>query len=250
MFDLTGCVAVVTGASSGLGAQMAKGLARQGADIALLARRTDKLAEVAKEIEDLGVKCIAVKCDVTVKEDIDAAVEKIVAEMGTVDILVNNAGAGTTCPAEDMPLETWNNYINLNLTAVFMCAQAFGRVMLDKGYGRIINIASMYGIVASIGTKNSPYAAAKGGVLNLTRQLASEWASRGVNVNGIAPGYFVSEATTPYLAVVTPIAEEKTPIHRVGQPGELDAAVCFLASKEASYVVGVTIPVDGGYTCV
>lgn len=250
MFDLSGQVAVVTGASSGIGVEMALALARQGADIAILARRAEKLEQVAKSIRQLGAQCLAVPCDVTSQESIQAAADSIVSSFGKVDILVNNAGGGRPIPAEDCSLKDWMDLVDLNMNSVFMCAQIFGRIMLKNGYGRIINIASMYGLVGSLGTKNIPYATAKGGVINMTRGLGSEWASRGVNVNAISPGYFITEATEKFVDMVSKIAEEKNPIHRVGRPGELDAAVVFLASKEASFVVGVTIPVDGGYTCV
>jgi NAD(P)-dependent dehydrogenase (short-subunit alcohol dehydrogenase family) len=191
-----------------------------------------------------------VVCDVTSLESVQAAADIVEKSFGKVDILVNNAGGGRPLPAEECSREDWKDLIDMNLNSVFYCAQTFGRIMLKNGYGRIINIASMYGLVGSLGTKNIPYAAAKGGVVNFTRGLASEWASRGVNVNAICPGYFKSEATEKLFDIVTKIAEEKTPIHRPGKDGELDAAVVFLASEEASYVVGAILPVDGGYTCV
>ena len=249
MFNLRGKVAVVTGASAGLGMQLAKVLARQGADLAIMARREELLEQLASEIRTYGVQCLFVKCDVTDLQMVKETAKKIIDRYGKVDILVNNAGGGRPLPAETCSQKDWLDLINLNLNSVFYCAQTFGNYMLQAGYGRIINIASMYGLVGSIGTKNIPYASAKGGVVNLTRGLGSEWASRGVNVNAISPGYFKSESTAPLFDVVTKIAESDTPIHRPGKEGELDAACIFLASEEASYVVGVTIPVDGGYTC-
>lgn len=250
MFDLHGRVAVVTGASAGLGYEMAKALAGQGADVAILARREWKLEEVAKEIRALGRDCLVVKCDVTDMEQVTAAAEKCIAHFGKVDILVNNAGGGHQIDAAEGDVDEWLRIADWNLNSVYRCCRAFGPHMIERGYGRIINIASMYGLVGSRGTKNSPYAAAKGGVVNLTRALGSEWAKYGVNVNAVSPGYFKTEATEQFWDLVNGIATENTPIKRGGREGEICAPVCFLASEEASYMVGVTIPCDGGYTCI
>lgn len=250
MFDLHGRVAVVTGASAGLGYEIAKALAGQGADVAILARREWKLEEVAEEIRALGRDCLVVKCDVTDMEQVMAAADKCIEHFGKVDILVNNAGGGHQIDAAEGEVEEWLRIADLNLNSVYRCCRAFGPHMIEKGYGRIINIASMYGLVGSRGTKNSPYAAAKGGVVNLTRALGSEWAKYGVNVNAVSPGYFKTEATAALWDLVNNIASENTPVKRGGREGEICAPVCFLASDEASYVVGVTIPCDGGYTCI
>lgn len=250
MFDLHGRNAVVTGASAGLGREIALALAGQGANVAILARREHKLEEVAQEIRALGVNCLVVKCDVTVTEQVLAAAEKCINYFGKIDILVNNAGGGHQIDAATGEIDEWFRIADLNLNSVYRCCRAFGQHMIDNGYGRIINIASMYGLVGSRGTKNSPYAAAKGGVVNLTRALGSEWARYGVNVNAVSPGYFKTEATGGMWDLVNNIATENTPIKRGGREGEITAPVCFLASDEASYVVGVTIPCDGGYTCI
>ena len=250
MFDLHGRNAVVTGASAGLGREIAIALAGQGANLAILARREHKLEEVAQEIRALGVGCLVVKCDVTDTEQVLAAAEKCISYFGKIDILVNNAGGGHQIDAATGEIEEWLRIADLNLNSVYRCCRAFGQHMIDNGYGRIINIASMYGLVGSRGTKNSPYAAAKGGVVNLTRALGSEWARYGVNVNAVSPGYFKTEATGGMWELVNNIATENTPIKRGGREGEITAPVCFLASDEASYVVGVTIPCDGGYTCI
>lgn len=250
MFDLHGRSAVVTGASAGLGREIALALASQGANVAILARRENKLEEVAEEIRALSVDCLVVKCDVTDNTQVMAAAEKCIAHFGKIDILVNNAGGGHQIDAASGELEEWLRIADLNLNSVYRCCRAFGQHMIGNGYGRIINIASMYGLVGSRGTKNSPYAAAKGGVVNLTRALGSEWARYGVNVNAVSPGYFKTEATESMWELVNNIASENTPIKRGGRTGEITAPVCFLASDEASYVVGVTVPCDGGYTCI
>lgn len=250
MFDLHGRNAVVTGASAGLGREIAIALAGQGANVAILARREHKLNEVAEEVRAKGVDCLVVKCDVTDTEQVMAAAEKCIAHFGKIDILVNNAGGGHQVDAATGDLDDWISICDLNLKSVYRCCRAFGQHMIDNGYGRIINIASMYGLVGSRGTKNSPYAAAKGGVVNLTRALGSEWAKYGVNVNAVSPGYFRTEATESLWDLVNSIASENTPIKRGGREGEITAPVCFLASDEASYMVGVTIPCDGGYTCI
>jgi len=252
MFDLSGKVAVVTGASSGLGVQMAKALAKQGADIAILARRMDRLEKVAEEIRALGVKCIPVHCDVTDTEAIKAAVAAVIAEYGKVDILINNAGDGGTGPAETTTDETWHRTVSVDLDGVFFMSREFGKHMIAAKAGRIINIASMYGMVGNMALGTAAYHAAKGGVVNLTRALAAEWSKHGITVNSICPGYFETELTIDTLKTESFQAYMKSsvPAGRYGEAGELDAAVIFLSSDAASYVTGVILPVDGGYTCI
>ena len=252
MFDLIGKVAVVTGASSGLGVQMAKALARQGADIAILARRMDRLEEVAKEIRALGVKCLTVRCDVTDTERIAQAVAEVISEYGHVDILINNAGDGGTGPAENTTDETWHRTVSVDLDGVFFMSREFGKFMISNKSGRIVNIASMYGMVGNMAIGTAAYHAAKGGVVNLTRALAAEWSKYGITVNSICPGYFETELTIDTLKTESFQAYMKSsvPAGRYGEAGELDAAVVFLCSDAASYVTGVILPVDGGYTCI
>ncbi|AGA69004.1 dehydrogenase of unknown specificity, short-chain alcohol dehydrogenase like protein [Desulfitobacterium dichloroeliminans LMG P-21439] len=253
MFNLKGRVAVITGASSGLGTQMAHGLAEQGANLVLLARREDKLLKVATEIESkYGVTVHPVVCDVTQLDSVKGAVQATLDKFGKVDILVNNAGVGTMVPAEKMEDEEWEYNLSIDLTGVFRTAREFGKVMLEAGYGRIINISSMYGMVGNSAAPASAYHAAKGGVVNLTRALAAEWATRGVTVNCICPGYFATELTTDTLktAEFTTYMERTVPLQRYGNVGELNSAACFLAADESSYVTGVILPIDGGYTCV
>jgi len=252
LFDLKGSVAVVTGASSGLGVQMAKALARQGADLVILARRKEKLEQVAEEIRELGVKCLPIVCDVTDIEAIKRAAEITEKEFGKVDILINNAGSGGVAPAEETSDEMWYHTINLDLNGVFMVAREFGKIMIKNKYGRIINIASMYGMVGNMAHPSSAYHAAKGGVVNVTRALAAEWAKYGITVNCICPGYFVTELTQDVLDTeyFTNYMKQTVPVGRYGREGKLDSTAVYLASEASSYVTGAIIPVDGGYTCI
>ncbi|MBR5389186.1 3-oxoacyl-ACP reductase FabG [Candidatus Saccharibacteria bacterium] len=253
MFDLKGQVAVVTGASSGLGRQMAEAFARQGANLAILARRIERLEELKKELEKAyKVKVLPVKVDVTKSNEIDAAAKKVKKEFGKVDILLNCAGSSKDKGALEMNDEEWDFTIATDLTSVFKMTRAFGKLMVENGYGRIINIASMYGLVGNTEIHTVAYHSSKGGVVNFTRAVAAELATKGVTCNAICPGYFETELTKPVLD--TPQFQEFAKIHvpmeRYGKPGELDAAAVFLASKEASYVTGLIMPVDGGYTCI
>lgn len=253
MFDLTDQIAVVTGASSGLGLQMSHGLAEHGAEIIMLARRKEKLEAAAAEVADRwGVSTHAVPCDVTDLAQIKAAVQATRQWCKDIDILVNNAGAGGVMPALDMTDEQWDWDLAVDLTGVFRVIREFGREMVSGHYGRIINIASMYGLVGNLAAPASAYHAAKGGVVNLTRALAAEWAQEGVTVNCLCPGYFETELTAQTLE--TPAFQEHMqrtiPLQRHGRAGELNSAVVFLAAKESSYITGQIITVDGGYTCV
>jgi NAD(P)-dependent dehydrogenase (short-subunit alcohol dehydrogenase family) len=252
MFDLTGRVAVVTGASSGLGVQMAKALARHGADIAILARRKEKMESVSTEIRDLGVRCLAVQCDVTSSESVIAAVEAVKAEYGTVDIVVNNAGTGLVGPAEDTTDEDLIHTLSVDVSGVFRVAREFGKLMLEKKYGRIINIASIYGMVGNMALPSAPYHTAKGAVVNLTRALAAEWGKNNITVNCICPGYFATELTEDTLKTesFTQYMQANVPVGRYGKEGELDSTVVYLSSDASAYVNGVILPVDGGYTSI
>lgn len=252
IFDLSGRVAVITGASSGLGVQMAKAFAKQGADIVVMARRLDRLEAVAKEIKELGVKCLPIRCDVTNTEAIKEAAELVEKEFGKVDILVNNAGSGHVGPAEETSDEDWNFTIDLDLNSLFKVSREFGKIMIKNKYGRIINISSMYGLVGNAALPTASYHAAKGGVVNLTRALAAEWSKYGINVNCICPGYFATELTVDTLSTdsFSDYMKATVPLGRYGNEGELDSTAVYLASESSSYVTGVIIPVDGGYTCV
>ena len=252
-FDLSGQVAVVTGASTGLGLQMAKAFASQGANLVLLARREQRLQENAQALtKEFGVEVMAIKCDITVTDEVKGAVETVLKRFGRVDILVNNAGTGAIGNAEDITDEQFMHEVNVDLFGTFICAREFGRAMLNASYGRIINIASMYGLVGNMIAGSAPYHAAKGGVVNLTRALAAEWGKHGITVNSICPGYFYTELTTATLDsdYFQDMAKRSIPLGRYGREGELDTCALFLASPMSSYVNGQNIAVDGGFTCV
>jgi len=252
-FDLTGQVAVVTGASTGLGLQMAKAFASQGANLVLLARRQNLLDENAAKIEaEYGVKCLACACDITDTEQVKAAAKATMDKFGRVDILVNNAGTGAVGPAEEITDEQFAHEMNIDMFGSFKCAREFGKEMIKANYGRIINIASMYGLVGNMIVGSAPYHAAKGGVVNMTRALAAEWGKYGITVNSICPGYFYTDLTTETLDsdYFQSIAKANIPLQRYGKEGELDSCALFLASPASTYVNGQNIAVDGGYTCV
>ncbi|MBO5830307.1 MAG: SDR family oxidoreductase [Alistipes sp.] len=252
-FDLSGQVAVVTGASAGLGLQMAKAFASQGANLVLLARREQRLVENARAIaEEFGVEVMPMKCDITITDEVKHAVQATLDRFGRVDILVNNAGTGAIANAEDTTDEQFIHEMNVDLFGTFACAREFGREMIKAGYGRIINIASMYGLVGNMIAGSAPYHAAKGGVVNLTRALAAEWGKHGITVNSICPGYFYTELTTATLDsdYFQDMAKRSIPLGRYGREGELDTCALFLASPMSSYVNGQNIAVDGGFTAV
>ena len=253
-FDLTGQVALVTGCSTGLGVQMAKALANQGANIVALARRKNMVDEVAENIEkEFGVKAIGVLCDITDTAAIDNAITEIIEKFGKIDILINNAGTGAVAPAEDITDEQFENELNIDLAGTFKVARAVAKKsMIPNKYGRIINIASMYGLVGNKIAPASPYHAAKGGVVNLTKALACEWGEKGINVNAICPGYFETPLTKETLdsEYFQNYAITMIPMARYGKEGELDSTAIYLASPMSTYVNGCIIPVDGGYTCM
>lgn len=253
-FDLTGRVALVTGCSTGLGVQMAKALANQGANIVAVARRQNLIDEVAKEIaEEYGVETMAISCDITDTDKVNDTVKQVMDKFGRIDILINNAGTGAVAPAEDITDEQFYNEFNIDLFGTFKMARAVAKqAMLPAGYGRVINIASMYGMVGNKIAPSSPYHAAKGGVVNLTRALAGEWSEKGITVNSICPGYFYSPLTKETLdsEFFQNYAKTMIPMSRYGNEGELDTAAIFLASPMSSYVNGCILPVDGGYTCM
>ncbi|MBR0479981.1 SDR family oxidoreductase [Candidatus Saccharibacteria bacterium] len=253
MFNLEGRVAVVTGASSGLGQQMALALARQGASLAILARRVERLEEFKPKLEAAGAKkVIAYKCDVTDSENINEVAAKVEKDFKKVDILLNCAGSSKDKGVLEMTDEEWDFTIATDETSVFKMTRAFANIMKKNKYGRIINIASMYGLVGNTESPTVAYHASKGAVVNFTRAVAAELATSGITCNAICPGYFYTELTTAVLDTerFQEFAKNMVPMQRYGKPGELDAAVVFLASNEASYVTGLIMPVDGGYTAI
>jgi NAD(P)-dependent dehydrogenase (short-subunit alcohol dehydrogenase family) len=252
LFGLSGRVAVVTGASSGLGVTMSRGLAAAGAKVVMAARRKDRLDEFAAELRSRGAEALAVACDVCREQKVDTLVRTTIDRFGRVDVLVNNAGVANMAPAELEALDDFRRVMEVNLTATFLCSQRFGRVMLEAGSGSIINIASIMGILGVGVIPQASYNASKGAVVNLTRELAAQWARRGVRVNAIGPGWFPSEMTDEMMT------DEKsqrwirrnTPMGRPGNPDELVGALILLASDASTFITGQTIYVDGGWSIV
>lgn len=252
MFKLNNRVAVITGSSSGLGRQMARAFAEQGANLVLLARRVEKLEELKNELVNMGVEVLPLKCDVTNVAEVNEAARLAEEKFGKVDILVNCAGSAKNAGVLDMTDEEWDFTIKTDMDSVFYVTRAFGNIMKKNHYGRIINIASMYGLVGNMAMGTIAYHTSKGGVVNFTRAAASELAKDGITVNAICPGYFDTELTHETLITpeFTQYMQATVPLGRYGKEGELNPAAIFLASDEASYVTGVILPIDGGYTCV
>ncbi len=243
-FRLDGRVAVVTGASSGLGAGFARALAEAGASLVLGARREDRLGEVADALAADGHAVAHRRTDVTVPEDCDALVATGMEAFGRVDVLVNNAGVGTAVPALRERPDEFRQVLDVNLFGAYWMAQACARVMLSGS--SIVNLSSVLGLRKSVAPQ-AAYAASKAGLLGLTRDLSQQWAGRrGIRVNALAPGYFASEMTdqVPPDMISTVLAQ--TPLKRMGEQAELDAALLFLASPASSYITGIVLPVDGG----
>lgn len=251
-FDIQGQTAIVTGASSGLGVTFAEALAENGVNLVIAARRYEKLVGVAREISAKhGVEVIPVKTDVTEEENVTKMVRTAVEKLGSLEMIVNNAGIATLSPSVEMSLDEWKKAIDVNLTGVFLCARTAAREMIRQNYGKIVNIASIYGAVGDI-FHAAPYYASKGAVINLTRALAIEWASYKINVNSIAPGFFPSEMTEGIFKDDTAMKHilSRTPLGRTGEPLDLKATLIYLVSPASNYVTGQTIFVDGGWTAL
>jgi NAD(P)-dependent dehydrogenase (short-subunit alcohol dehydrogenase family) len=245
LFDLTGRVALVTGASSGLGLRFAQVLAANGAAVALVARRAERLKDAKAKIERTGGKAIAIAADVLDRAQMSSAFDRAEAALGTVTVLVNNAGVAHATRATDLTEEEWNRVIRTNLDAVFFWAQEGARRMLAANKkGAIVNIASVLGFGVSKGT--IAYATAKAGVIPMTKALGLELAFKGVRVNAIAPGWFVTEINREYLEGAGKGLTRDIPVGRFGQDGDLDGALLLLASDAGSYIAGATIVCDGG----
>jgi NAD(P)-dependent dehydrogenase (short-subunit alcohol dehydrogenase family) len=244
MFRLDGKVAVVTGASSGLGVHFARALAQAGADLALGARREERLAATRTVVEDAGRRAVTVRTDVANPEDCTALVDAAMAEFGRVDVLVNNAGIGTAVPATRETPEQFRSVIDVNLNGCYWMAQACARVM-QRG-SSIVNISSVLGLTTA-GLPQAAYAASKAGLIGLTRDLAQQWTARkGIRVNALAPGFFASEMTDQYPEGYLEAQLQRVLVGRAGDPDELAAALVFLASDAGGYVTGTTLAVEGG----
>jgi NAD(P)-dependent dehydrogenase (short-subunit alcohol dehydrogenase family) len=245
-FDLAGRVAIVTGASSGLGVQFANALDAAGASVVLAARRTDLLETVANDLHDARI----VTTDVGQVGDLDALVASTLQHYGRIDILVNNAGAADHGPAVNQDDSDFARVVDLNLVAPYRLAKRVAPTMVGQGSGTIVNVASIMGLRPTGSIPQAGYAASKGGLINLTRELALQWAALGVRVNALAPGWFDSELTSDMLASERGQRwiNRNTPMQRFGKSGELDGALLFLASDASSFVTGQVIVVDGGWT--
>jgi NAD(P)-dependent dehydrogenase (short-subunit alcohol dehydrogenase family) len=247
-FRLDGRVALVPGASSGIGERLARVLDAAGASVVVTARRLERLEALAATLRDAR----AVACDVTDEAALASLVAGVLEDLGRIDVLVNNAGVTDPMPAEQEPPSRFREILEVNLTGAFVLTQLVARHMLERGSGSVVNVASVLGLVGTGQIPQASYAASKGGLVNLTRELAAQWARRGVRVNAIAPGWFPSEMTAEMFADERGIGwiRRKTPMGRAGELPELDGALLFLASDASSYVTGQVLAVDGGWTAV
>jgi NAD(P)-dependent dehydrogenase (short-subunit alcohol dehydrogenase family) len=247
LFDLTGRVAIISGGSMGLGRQMAEGLAEMGANLVLCARKKERCQQAAEELQKLGVRTLALGCDVKNPAQIQEVVDATVSEFGRIDILINNAGTSWGAPVEEMRLEHWNKVIETNLTGTFLFSQAAGKIMIRQSRGKIINIASVAGL------RGSPpefqaigYHASKGGVITFTKDLACKWGMHNIQVNAIAPGWFPTHMSEVLIERNRDLFLKKIPLGRFGNDNDLKGAAVFLASEASGYVTGHVLIVDGG----
>ncbi|HYL63867.1 MAG TPA: SDR family oxidoreductase [Candidatus Methylomirabilis sp.] len=249
LFDLSGRVAIITGGSIGLGRQMAEGLAEMGANVVLCARKKERCEAAAEELKKLGVRTLALACDVKSPEDVKKVVEETISAFGKIDILVNNAGTSWGAPVEEMKLEHWNKVMDTNLTGTFLFSQAAGKYMVPRRRGKIINIASVAGL------KGAPpefqaigYHASKGGVISFTKDLACKWGIHNIQVNAIAPGWFPTNMSRVVMERNKETFLKNIPLRRFGGEHDLKGAAVFLASDASDYVTGHVLVVDGGQT--
>src|SRR6266852_3377814 len=247
LFDLKARVAIITGGSVGLGRQMAEGLAEMGANLVLCARKKERCQEAAEELQKLGVKTLALGCDVKNPANVQEVVDATVSEFGKIDILINNAGNSWGATVEEMRLEHWNKVIETNLTGTFLFSQAVGKIMIGQRRGKIINIASVAGLRgASQEFQAIGYHASKGGVIIFTKDLACKWGIHNVQVNSIAPGWFPTNMSQVLIERNKDIFLKTIPLRRFGNENDLKGAAVFLASAASDFVTGHVLVVDGG----
>lgn len=248
LLDLAGRVAIVTGGSVGLGRQMAEGLAEMGANLVLCARKKERCEQAAAELRQLGVKTLALGCDVKNPTDVQQAVDATLSSFGRIDILINNAGTSWGAPVEEMRLEHWNKVLETNLTGTFLFCQAVGKHMVRQRRGKIINIASIAALRGDSLLHAIGYHASKGGVIAFTKDLACEWGVHNIQVNSIAPGWFPTDMSKVVMQRYGETLRSRIPLHRFGNDHDLKGAAVFLASDASDYVTGHVLVVDGGQT--
>ncbi len=248
LFNLKGKTAIVTGGGRGLGKQIAEGFAESGANVVVCSRKVEACQEVSEDLKKHGVDSLALSCDVTNTDDIQHVVEKAVERFGRIDILVNNSGATWGAPVEEMPLEAWQKVINVNVTGTFLMSQAVGKVMLEQGSGKILNIASVAGLKGSdpkymdtIG-----YNSSKGAILTFTKDLAVKWGPRGIHVNAIAPGFFPTKMSNVLIEQGGDAMLEATPLRKFGGEDDIKGAAVFLSSAASDHITGDVVIIDGG----
>jgi 2-deoxy-D-gluconate 3-dehydrogenase len=250
LFDLTGRSALVTGASRSLGVSFARGLAKAGCDLTLAARSLDPLEEVAADLRQYGHEVRSVQADICRPSDVETMVASAVEAFGKLDILVNNAGISAVADAEDLTEDQWQGVIDTNLTGLFRCAQAAGRRMIEQGHGKIVNIASMYSFTGASYVSQASYVASKSAVLGLTRELAVEWAPKGVQVTALAPGFYRSDQTVWAFEENEELGEKllaRVPMGRLGALEELEGTIVYMVSGAADYMTGQPLVLDGGF---
>jgi len=251
LFDVSGKKAIVTGAGRGIGKAIAVALAEAGADVVIAEIMFENAQKTSDEVKKLGRKSFAIKTDVVKPGDVDQMVQKTLEEFGRIDILVNNAGVGLGfTPSQECEKEKWDKVVAVNLTGTFLCSQAVGREMIKQKSGKIINLASMWGFISSPGGQATAYNATKGGVVMLTKTLASEWAKYNICVNALAPGFIETDMSLEFFKRPEILKKmiDLTPLRRPGQPEDLKGATIFLASDASNFVTGAIIAVDGGFT--
>lgn len=251
-FSMKNKVSVITGGAQGLGKSMAKALAGAGSDIVIAEINTELAKQTVNEIQkEFGIRAIEMKCDVTKPEDAQNLIQETITAFGKIDVLINNAGIVKHIDAQDVSPEEWLSVINVNLNGVFFCAQAAGRAMIKQGFGNIVNIASMSGLIVNTPQPQTSYNASKAAVIHLTKSLASEWAPYHIRVNAVCPGYMKTDMTKSFFEKGGDWVDrwmDFSPMKRPGLPEELDGIILYLASDASTFTTGAAIPVDGGYT--